>query len=164
VRARWASSADVALGLIDRVVPENPGGVIYGVIVIGALLAAESGRHEGYADTLGSALLATGLYWLAHAYAALVGGRVTAGARLSATELARSRARLGDRQGRRDPAVRGACSLGGGRRSGNRRDGRAVVRGCDRRRVRAPRGRPRSRHAHRARVRPRRWARRSAWR
>jgi hypothetical protein len=37
---------------------ENPGSVIYGVIVIGALLAAERGRHETYLDTVGSAVIA----------------------------------------------------------------------------------------------------------
>ena len=42
--------------LAKRVVPEeNPSGVVYGMIVIGALLAAESGRHETYLDTIASA-------------------------------------------------------------------------------------------------------------
>jgi hypothetical protein len=41
---------------------QNPAGVVYGVIAIGALLAAESGRHETYLDTVSSAFIATGLY------------------------------------------------------------------------------------------------------
>ena len=61
---------------IDWIEPvENPAGVIYGVLAIGALLAAESGRHESYADTLGSVLIALCLYWLAHAYADVLGHR-----------------------------------------------------------------------------------------
>ena len=45
------------------------GGVVYGVITVGALMAAESGRHESYLDAFASALIATLLYWLAHSYA-----------------------------------------------------------------------------------------------
>ncbi len=66
----------------------NPAGVVYGVIVIGALLAAESGRHESYLDTLLSAALAAVLYWLAHAYAGVLGRRLTHGEPLSAATLA----------------------------------------------------------------------------
>jgi hypothetical protein len=72
----------------DWVVPgENPSGVVYGVIVIGALLAAESGSHESYLDTVGSALVATGLYWFAHAYSSLLGSRLSSQERLTATGL-----------------------------------------------------------------------------
>jgi hypothetical protein len=69
---------------------ENPAGVVYGVIVIGALLAAESGRHEGYPDTIASAAIAAALYWLAHAYAGVLGRRMSSGERLTATALARA--------------------------------------------------------------------------
>jgi hypothetical protein len=69
---------------------ENPAGVVYGVIVIGALLAAESGRHEGYPDTIASAAIAAGLYWLAHAYAGVLGRRLVSGGRLTAGALARA--------------------------------------------------------------------------
>lgn len=69
---------------------ENPAGAVYGVIVIGALLAAESGRHEGYPDTIASAAIAAGLYWLAHAYAGVLGRRLTHGGHLTATALARA--------------------------------------------------------------------------
>jgi hypothetical protein len=73
---------------VDWLVPrENPAGAIYGVIVIGALLAAESGSHESYVDTVGSALVATGLYWLAHAYAGLLGRRLLAQEHLTAAAL-----------------------------------------------------------------------------
>jgi hypothetical protein len=60
------------------------------VITIGALLAAESGRHEGYPDTIGSAVIALGLYWLAHAYASVLGERIAAEERLTPRVLARA--------------------------------------------------------------------------
>jgi hypothetical protein len=63
--------------------------VVYGVITVGALMAAESGRHESYLDTIASALIATLLYWLAHAYADLLGRRLATGDRLTARALAR---------------------------------------------------------------------------
>jgi hypothetical protein len=72
----------------ERLVPEeNPSGTIYGVIVIGALLAAESGRHETYLDTILSAVLAAALYWLAHAYANVLGRRLATQERLRASAL-----------------------------------------------------------------------------
>jgi hypothetical protein len=63
--------------------------VIYGVVVIGALLAAESGSHETYADTIISALIAAAIYWLAHAYANALGWRVATRQRLTAGVLSR---------------------------------------------------------------------------
>jgi hypothetical protein len=57
------------------------------VIVVGALLAAESGRHESYPDMIGSTLIALGLYWLAHAYAELLGRRLATHEQLTASAL-----------------------------------------------------------------------------
>lgn len=75
----------------ERVVPaENASGVIYGIIVVGALLAAESGRHETYLDTIVSTVIAAALYWLAHAYADVLGGRLQRQERLSAGALAQA--------------------------------------------------------------------------
>jgi hypothetical protein len=62
---------------------ENPSGAVYGVIVIGALLAAESGRHESYLDTLLSAAIAAALYWVAHSYASVLGRRLSTKERLT---------------------------------------------------------------------------------
>ncbi|HLB21520.1 MAG TPA: hypothetical protein VK605_05385 [Solirubrobacteraceae bacterium] len=77
--------------LTKRLVPTgNAAGVIYGIITVGALMAAESGRHESYLDTVASALVATMLYWLAHAYADLLGRRLATGDRLTAGTLARA--------------------------------------------------------------------------
>ncbi|HWX96161.1 MAG TPA: hypothetical protein VNZ01_04845 [Solirubrobacteraceae bacterium] len=56
---------------------ENPSGVVYGTIMMGALLAAESGRKETYIETFASAAIAACLYWLAHAYATVLGRRVS---------------------------------------------------------------------------------------
>ena len=67
--------------------------MIYGIIVIAALLAAESGLHETYLDTVASAVIATALYWLAHAYAELLGRRLVLEERLTAGALLRSLAR-----------------------------------------------------------------------
>ena len=61
----------------------NAAGVVYGMITVGALMAAESGRHESYVDAIGSAVFATLLYWLAHAYADLLGRRLDTGERLT---------------------------------------------------------------------------------
>jgi hypothetical protein len=55
---------------------ENPTGAVYGLLTTGALLAAESGLHEHYPDTLLSVLLAAVAYWLLHAYARVLGGRL----------------------------------------------------------------------------------------
>jgi hypothetical protein len=69
---------------------ENPAGTVYGVIVIGALLAAEAGRHESYLDIEGSTAVAAGLYWLAHSYATVLGRRLTAHERLTPGALSRA--------------------------------------------------------------------------
>jgi hypothetical protein len=52
-------------------------------VVVGALLAAESGSHESFADTLGSAVIALAVYWLAHAYSDVLGRRLLAPGRLT---------------------------------------------------------------------------------
>jgi hypothetical protein len=66
---------------------ENPGAAIYGLITVGAVLAAESTQRETYAKTLAAAVVAGTLYWLAHAYASLLGSRLQEGTRLSAGAL-----------------------------------------------------------------------------
>jgi hypothetical protein len=60
------------------------------VLAIGAVLAAESGSHEDYIDTASSAVIAILLYWLAHAYADLLGHRLQTHERLSAKALWRA--------------------------------------------------------------------------
>jgi hypothetical protein len=75
------ASAGERRGFGDRVlawiVPErNPAGAVYGIVTIGALLAAESGLRDSYADTVGSAAIAVVLYWFAHSYADVLGLRL----------------------------------------------------------------------------------------
>lgn len=77
--------------IAKRLVPAgNAAGVVYGVITVGALMAAESGRHETYFDAFASAVFATLLYWLAHAYADLLGRRLDTGEALTVRSLGRA--------------------------------------------------------------------------
>lgn len=46
----------------------NTAGILYGTIMVGALLAAESARQQNYPDTVGAVAIAIALYWLVHAY------------------------------------------------------------------------------------------------
>jgi membrane protein YqaA with SNARE-associated domain len=76
---------------IDWTQPDdNPAGVVFGLTTIGMLLAAESGLHETYLQAIGSSIVAMLLYWLAHAYANLLGRRLQTGERLTATALAQT--------------------------------------------------------------------------
>ncbi len=73
---------------IDWMLPErNPGRVIYGLITVGTLLAAESSLHDTYLEAVGSVVLALLLYWLAHAYSEQLGDRLAENARLSPQAL-----------------------------------------------------------------------------
>jgi hypothetical protein len=72
-------------------VPErNPAEVVYGLITIGALLAAESGLRETYPQTVGSAAIAVVLYWFAYAYADVLGLRLSEQRRLGWDDLWRT--------------------------------------------------------------------------
>ncbi len=81
---------------------QNPAGVVYGTILIGALIAAESGVHDGYPDKVGSTVLALGIYWLAHSYSIVLGRRLSREEHLTAGALARA-------LGHEWSIVRGAC-------------------------------------------------------
>jgi hypothetical protein len=64
----------------DDALPKyNLGSAVYGLISVGALLAAESASRESYGETVGAAALAAVLLWLAHAYSEWVYGRARAG-------------------------------------------------------------------------------------
>jgi hypothetical protein len=70
------------------IVPQhNPAGAVYGLITIGALLAAESGLRDTYPETVGSAALAVVLYWFAHSYSDVLGLRLAEQQRFSRDEL-----------------------------------------------------------------------------
>lgn len=51
--------------------------MVYGTILVGALIAAESGTHDGYLDLIGSTALALGIFWLAHSYSTILGRRLS---------------------------------------------------------------------------------------
>jgi len=72
---------------------ENPGGIVYGAILVGALLAAESGHPETYTEAVASGLTGAAVFWLLHAYASALGRRVAHQERLTARVLMQS---LGD--------------------------------------------------------------------
>ncbi|MFI4990766.1 MAG: hypothetical protein ACHQHO_07625 [Solirubrobacterales bacterium] len=85
------AGGSTASRLSNVLVPaDNPAGVVYGVITVGALMAAESGRHESYIDAFASAAIATLLYWLAHSYSDLLGDRLRTGEPLTLRVLGRA--------------------------------------------------------------------------
>jgi hypothetical protein len=72
------AQARFAERLAGLIVPErNPSGAVYGLITVGALLAAESGLRDTYPETVGSAAIAMLLYWFAHSYSDVLGLRLT---------------------------------------------------------------------------------------
>ncbi len=64
--------------------------MILGVIVTGALLAAESGVHDTYGETFASGVITAALYWLAHAYSDVLGRRLHDRRQLTPGALGRS--------------------------------------------------------------------------
>jgi hypothetical protein len=70
--------------------PANTARVVYGTIVVGTLLAAESAQKETYLKTVLSVVITLLLYWLAHSYAESAASRMNTRAKLSADELIRS--------------------------------------------------------------------------
>ena len=54
----------------------NPSGLVYGVVAVGTLIAAEGARRESYPDVIAASVLALFLYWLAHSYARYFGDRL----------------------------------------------------------------------------------------
>jgi hypothetical protein len=71
----------------------NPSRVAYGTILVGALLAAESGHHEGYPGAVASAFTAAGVFWLVHAYTDALERRVLLQERITARGLMHALAR-----------------------------------------------------------------------
>jgi len=69
---------------------ENPSGVVYGTIAVGAVLAAESTRRATFADTVVATVIVLFLYWVAHTYAHVTGRRLRTRDILSARALWRS--------------------------------------------------------------------------
>jgi hypothetical protein len=61
----------------------NFGSALYGLLIVSALLAAESAVSESYGETLLGAVLALLISWWAHAYSEFVFWRAQAGERLT---------------------------------------------------------------------------------
>jgi hypothetical protein len=81
--------------MADRVIEwvspdENPAGVVYGTVIIGAVLATESPGRETLLETFVAIELALALYWLAHAYAHTLGERLDSQTPLTAAGFLRS--------------------------------------------------------------------------
>jgi hypothetical protein len=65
---------------LDRLpLPTNPGGIVYGTILIAALLSAESAKVESYWETLAGVAVTELIYWLALSYSEFAGHRVAEG-------------------------------------------------------------------------------------
>jgi hypothetical protein len=56
--------------------PANPGGLVYGTILVATLLAAESPNRETYLKTVTAVVIALIVYWLSITYAELTGERI----------------------------------------------------------------------------------------
>lgn len=69
------------------------GAGIYGLITVGALVAAESARHETYLETEIAVALAALVVWIAHSYAESASWRVREGKPLSTHEIGRTMVR-----------------------------------------------------------------------
>lgn len=67
---------------------EKAAGLIYGTIVVAALLDAESAVSETYVETVAGVLIAVSVYWLAHSYATFAGHRLSRREALRPRELA----------------------------------------------------------------------------
>ncbi len=70
----------------------SPGGLVYGTLAVGALLAAESARRETFAKTVLAVAITLMLYWLAHSYAEFTGERLQKGEAFSFADLVRTAA------------------------------------------------------------------------
>jgi hypothetical protein len=56
--------------------PENPGNVVYGTILIATLLSAEFAKRETYLKTVGAVIIAMIVYWVSIAYSNYTGERL----------------------------------------------------------------------------------------
>ena len=51
----------------------TPGPFVYGALIVGAVLDAESQKQETFAETVAGVVITIVLLWLAHAYAQVIG-------------------------------------------------------------------------------------------
>jgi hypothetical protein len=65
---------------VDRLpLPTNPGGLVYGTILIAALLSAEAVKVETYFETLAGVAVTEIIYWMALSYSEFAGHRIAEG-------------------------------------------------------------------------------------
>jgi hypothetical protein len=83
-QAKQSSAERLAMWIVPE---RNPAGAVYGLITLGALLAAESGLRDTYPETIGSAAIAVVLYWFAHSYSDVLGLRLDEHERFRWVEL-----------------------------------------------------------------------------
>jgi len=67
--------------------------IIYGLLIGGALLAAESTRRETLTEAISASSITLVLYWLAHAYSHALGDRLESGDRWTLGQLLRTAGR-----------------------------------------------------------------------
>ncbi len=65
----------------------NAGGVVYGVLAVATVIAAESTRRETFPKLLAGSLVTLGLYWVAHAYSHHWGSRLNRAGEWTVKEL-----------------------------------------------------------------------------
>ncbi len=68
----------------------NVAGVVYGVIAVEILLAAEATKGEDYTRTVEGISFTLVLYWIAHTYGRVTGSRIEGRAPLRAREIVRA--------------------------------------------------------------------------
>jgi hypothetical protein len=61
----------------------SPGPFVYGALIVGAVLDAESQKQETFKETVAGVCITIVLLWLAHAYAQIMGQRLAKGQHLS---------------------------------------------------------------------------------
>jgi len=68
----------------------NPGGIVYGVLAVATVIAAESTRRETFVKLFAASLLTMALYWIAHAYSHHWGSRLNRAGEWSLAEIVQS--------------------------------------------------------------------------
>lgn len=87
-RSRRRLPDRLASATLRALAPENDEvGAIYGLILVGALMAAESYKNGSHFDVLLSAAITSVVYWLAHAYSLALGRRIERSEALSARSM-----------------------------------------------------------------------------